>query len=358
MEIKRKIIKKFESYGKNSTLVPKSVVIHNTASVTTTAKAYAERLQSPHVHKDGVAHYYVDENEIWQLINDDVKCWGSGDGPDGLGNGHSLQIEICKTLNKVGDRFLSDNQEKVFLLAEKRALMLAKYLMDKYNIPYNNVYLHRELYETACPYTSDLVHGKNNTKNFFISTIKSSKYKQTRVYANFGANSKYIGSRVYIDKGDYATRWSDINCTKQLGVKIDDTSYIIYEWKRRSDSAEFVRVESSEVGTCWICIKTSYENNVSRRIAGETFSVRAGSGASKYNGKRLYIDKGDFATRWSDVNCTTQRGGKVDDTSYIIYEWKRRSDMAEFVRVESTEVGTCWICIKANYETSISRRIA
>jgi hypothetical protein len=169
---------------------------------------------------------------------------------------------------------------------------------------------------------------------------------------NTSGSGLYVGQRVYIAKGDFATRWSDIACSRQLGARVDDTSYIILDQQTRNDSAIFVKVNSSEVGICWICIKTSNEGSVSRQIG---YGGTPGIGAS--TGQRVYIDKGDFATRWSDINCTKQLGAKVDDTSYVILEQQSRPDSAIFVKVNSAEVGICWICIKANYENKISRRI-
>ena len=51
-----KIIKDFPSYGSNSKLTPKYIIIHDTAG-SSSAFGESNRLQNPNQYNDGKAHY-------------------------------------------------------------------------------------------------------------------------------------------------------------------------------------------------------------------------------------------------------------------------------------------------------------
>ena len=98
MKITQKIIPGFPSYGSGiSSLKPKYIVIHDTAGQSS-ASAEAIRVQKPSAYNNGVAHYYIDDKECYQVIKDNVKAWHCGDGYKGKGNGESIGIEVCKSL--------------------------------------------------------------------------------------------------------------------------------------------------------------------------------------------------------------------------------------------------------------------
>ena len=92
------LIKDFPSYGDGlSTLKPEGIVIHDTAGMSS-ALEQAKRLQKADQYNKGIAHYYVDENEAYQLVLDTVKAYHAGDGSTGYGNGKCLSIEVCRSL--------------------------------------------------------------------------------------------------------------------------------------------------------------------------------------------------------------------------------------------------------------------
>ena len=68
----------------------------------------------------------VDDHSAYQSFEDDIQCWHAGDG-QGTGNLKSIAIEIC--VNKDGN----------FTQACENAASLTADLMDKYNIPMENV---------------------------------------------------------------------------------------------------------------------------------------------------------------------------------------------------------------------------
>ena len=87
------------------------------------------------------AHYFVDDKQILRVIKDVDRSWAVGDGRDkyGITNENSLNIEMC--INSDGDF------NKTYL----NTLKLTKYLMEKYNIPLENVVRHYDASRKLCP---------------------------------------------------------------------------------------------------------------------------------------------------------------------------------------------------------------
>ena len=99
-------------------------------------------------------HYTVDDTQVIQHFNDSVQCWHSGDGK-GDGNLNSIGIEMC--INSDGNMNNTiDN-----------TIELVQYLMNKYNIPIDNVVQHNKWSGKNCP--SNIRSGKPITWNIFIN---------------------------------------------------------------------------------------------------------------------------------------------------------------------------------------------
>lgn len=84
-------------------------------------------------------HFIVDDKEIIQLIPCDEVAWHAGDGVNGQGNRKSIAIEICENVD--GD----------IRKATDKAVQLTRYLMQKYNIPLENVVQHNKWSGKNCP---------------------------------------------------------------------------------------------------------------------------------------------------------------------------------------------------------------
>lgn len=137
----------------------KFITIHETANTQKGANAQAHaNLQSRKNPREASWHYQVDDKEIIQSFPDDVMCWSAGDGR-GPGNTQSIHIEIC--VNQDGD----------FQKAVRNAADLTKYLMNKYNIPIDNVVQHHKWNGKNCP--ANLRSGKKGISwNDFKNLLK------------------------------------------------------------------------------------------------------------------------------------------------------------------------------------------
>ena len=104
-------------------------------------------------------HYTVDDKQVIQHYDDVIQCWHSGDGR-GEGNLNSIGVEMC--VNSDGD----------FNKTILNTIELVKHLMNKHNIPIENVVQHNKWSGKDCP--ANIRSGKPIAWNTFIDRIKTS----------------------------------------------------------------------------------------------------------------------------------------------------------------------------------------
>lgn len=89
------------------------------------------------------AHFFVDEEEIIQVITCDHNAFACGDGLEGTGNRKSISIEICRSKAK---------KDEYYYRSVENARVLTKYLMKKYGIPLDRVLRHYDWTKKDCPH--------------------------------------------------------------------------------------------------------------------------------------------------------------------------------------------------------------
>lgn len=147
MKIERKIItNKLQLGGKRPLSAIKFIVIHDTANTGkgADADAHYRNLQRPN-SRVGSAHYYVDDKEIVQAIDDSVVAWAVGDKwarknatRDDVTNYNSVSVELC----------INEGIDKA--KAYDNLLRLTRYLMTKFNA---EVVRHFDATGKPCPST-------------------------------------------------------------------------------------------------------------------------------------------------------------------------------------------------------------
>ena len=103
------------------------------------------------------AHYFVDENEIWQIVEDKDISWhiGADKYYNDARNSNSIGIELC--CKKSNNWYFEEN-------TIRNAVDLVAQLMKKYNIPINNVVRHYDCTLKCCP--EPFVRDKIAWQNF------------------------------------------------------------------------------------------------------------------------------------------------------------------------------------------------
>ena len=118
------------------------IVIHYTSNQGDTAKNNADYFAREKVGAG--AHYFCDENEIWQSVKDTDTAWHCGaktyKHPE-CRNSNSIGIEIC-----MNDKNGNVRQGSIDTAAE-----LARYLMKRYGILLANVVMHNQVTGKNCP---------------------------------------------------------------------------------------------------------------------------------------------------------------------------------------------------------------
>ncbi|MBO3314470.1 SH3 domain-containing protein [Clostridium perfringens] len=149
------------NYSQGVTINPKYIVIHDTDNRQAGANAMANRNYfANHPNAKASAHYIIDEGNIIQALEDTWKGWHVGDGNNpNINNSTTIAIELCVNKGNDFDKTLENGIE------------LTKYLMNKYNIPAENVVMHRDASGKTCsrmmiedrpslwPYFKDRISG-------------------------------------------------------------------------------------------------------------------------------------------------------------------------------------------------------
>ena len=143
------------------------IVIHYTANNGDTAKNNVDYF-AKNQNLIASAHYFVDELDIWQSVNDKDTAWHCG-GTEYkhryCRNNNSLGIELCSRKDSKGNYYFK--RETVL-----RAASLTKELMKKYNIPITNVIRHYDVTGKNCPapFVKDITQWEE-----FLSMLSNKK---------------------------------------------------------------------------------------------------------------------------------------------------------------------------------------
>ncbi len=148
------------------------IVIHYTANNGDLAKSNCNYFKS--ANRNASAHYFVDEKEIWQSVEDNNTAWHCGTNGkyyhSKCRNDNAIGIELCSERDSKGMYYF--NQETI-----NNAIALTKMLMKKYNIPIENVIRHYDVTRKVCP--APFVNNSiawNNFKN----SLKGDEYMKVK----------------------------------------------------------------------------------------------------------------------------------------------------------------------------------
>lgn len=139
VQINKKLIKQNFVKGRGGKKI-EYIVIHDTGNENPLAHAIAHYNYFNNNKLSSSAHYFIDEKQILQIIEDSDTAWhvGDGKGKYGITNQNSIGIEIC----------INDGNYETEI---KRTIELTKHLMQKYNVPHERVVRHYDASRKLCP---------------------------------------------------------------------------------------------------------------------------------------------------------------------------------------------------------------
>ena len=135
----QRMISKYNNSSRNGQKI-KYLIFHYTGNKGDTAENNAEHFNKG--DQGASAHYFVSDEQIYQVVEDDRAAWsvGDGNGKYGITNSNSINIEMCCWI----DGTVSEK-------TENNALELGKYLMKKHGISIENVVRHYDASRKICP---------------------------------------------------------------------------------------------------------------------------------------------------------------------------------------------------------------
>ena len=158
----QRMISKYNNSSRGGQRI-KYLVFHYTGNKGDTAEDNARYFNGG--NRGTSAHYFVSDNQIYQVVEDYRAAWsvGDGDGKYGITNSNTLNVEMCCW----SDGTVSEK-------TEKNALELGKYLMKKHGIPIENVVRHYDASRKICPnWSSDNWSRWTNFKNKLVDRQES-----------------------------------------------------------------------------------------------------------------------------------------------------------------------------------------
>ena len=124
-----------------SKCTPKYIVVHYTGNKGDTAKSNATYFHTA-VTKTS-AHYFVDENEIYQSVPDFYTAYSvgckTGYYHKYARNNNTINIEMCDSFTTIPAK------------TKQNTFYLIKLIMDRYSIPVENVIRHYDVTHKLCP---------------------------------------------------------------------------------------------------------------------------------------------------------------------------------------------------------------
>lgn len=148
------------------------IILHYVGAVST-AKNNAEYFYDK--YRGASAHYFVDDKEIWQVVEDNDAAWAIGADKyyTDARNSNSISVEMCCYYMKNGNINVAKE-------VEEKAVELVKTLMKKYNIDVNHVIRHYDATRKNCPapFVSDQERWNNFKKKLQEQSTEETKEKK------------------------------------------------------------------------------------------------------------------------------------------------------------------------------------
>lgn len=134
------------NFKSGRTSIIKYIVIHYTANNGDTAKNNTDYFAN-NKNLSASAHYFVDENEIWQSVKEGDTAYHCG--------ANTYKHKECRNYNSIGielcSRKYADGTYYIKSETVANAIELTKELMAKYSVPVENVIRHYDVTGKNCP---------------------------------------------------------------------------------------------------------------------------------------------------------------------------------------------------------------
>lgn len=288
------------NYGASrNTSTIKYLVIHYTANDGDTDEANGKYFANNVVKSS--AHYFVDDDSITQSVPDSYIAYHCGATKyyhAQCRNANSIGIEMCDT-KKNG---IHDVTEKTL----QNTIVLAKSIMEKYNIPVTNVLRHYDVTHKNCPaYFVSNTAAWNNFKNSLCGSSGNIQIPSSptvpptstsnvlyRVRKSWSDTSSQIGAYNSLDN-------AKANCKSGYYV-FDDKGNIVYPVSNQSSSNS----SSNTTGSLASLVKTGLQH--AKNFTGVDDSSNVKKAKGRVLQRALNLDYGKSIAEDGDVGTKSK----------------------------------------------------
>ena len=134
-----------QNYGGLRGQTVKYIVVHYTAGRGDTAQGNGRYFRDNQVGAS--AHWFVDETDAVLSVEEHFVAWHCGGAVykhPACRNSNSIGVELCSEMDEKGEYFFNE-------ATVENAKELVRYLMEKYNVPVENVIRHYDVTGKICP---------------------------------------------------------------------------------------------------------------------------------------------------------------------------------------------------------------
>ena len=202
------ITRQISNYNHSASNNIKYLCLHDTGNYKDTAQQNADYFCGG--DRQSSAHYFVDDNSIYQIVEESDASWHCGDGgmQYGIGNHNSIGVEMCNSGGYISDATINNT------------LDLVKMLMQKYNISIDKIVRHYDASRKICPRNmSDnnwekWYNFKNRLQQGGQKKVKTGVLLFTKddAVTGFRIAEKFGNCAVFVRKDDYTASSEVMNC--------------------------------------------------------------------------------------------------------------------------------------------------
>ncbi len=141
----KEILAHTSNYNKGRKQLIQYIVVHYTANNGDRAEGNGNYFAQ--LNRNASAHYFVDENTVVQSVRDEDIAWHCGAKSykhEKCRNDNSIGVEMCSEKDSNGKYYINEQTQNT-------AIAVVKRLMEKYNIPLENVLRHYDVTGKICP---------------------------------------------------------------------------------------------------------------------------------------------------------------------------------------------------------------
>ena len=339
-----KIHKKISDYNNQSRYgySIEYIVIHYVGAVST-AKNNADYFYGG--DRQASAHYFVDEDEIWQSVEEDRAAWHCG-GPLQGSHGHTF-FQICTNLNSIGIEMCVIRKNGKYIVKNgtiENTAWLVQKLMDKYNIPKNRVIRHFDVTGKDCPAaypeydTDDYLLNKSAWKKFrkkLVGSSSSSKPVKASIFSISGDNapSQIIKGQPFVIKGTIKSnidlRWVEVGAYDTSKKKWVDSCYykksgIDGKTYSLTNADPHVTFRKLSIGSYNYRVKATDETGSSKVLVDKKFLVVGKTSKKSYEAIAKEIYNGTCSDkRWASWGNGATRIKRFKEAGYTTSDIKK-----------------------------------